>query len=132
MEDRLRAILKQNIDGWSGVGLDEGPAFFYTCAQLLVYVLTMLGGCDRFKKELNYMTNPYIPRDISEIANRVLRFFANLSKRSILSDQTFDLVYSLIVANRDAVLAQKGNEALLEEAFFAGLHGDNVLLRVRA
>jgi hypothetical protein len=123
---QLRKELERIIKGPSYDGAISEELYYFMLAQVLVYVFEELGGCNRYRNQFNYLINPYIPRDIQNICKRVLHFLDNAFVKLKIESQNFERGYHLLCKYRERHIKGRINRKACEDAFYSGLHSDNV------
>lgn len=101
--------------------------YYFWLAQALMAVFSLMGGADKYRRELNYLTNPAVRKGLQLLNKRVLKFLANINYSVIMQKQELAEVYEQLVewdkANGESYL----DENKCEDAFYRGLHEDNFL-----
>lgn len=128
--EELKQKLIKTINASQKSGFDCEEEYYFALAQVLVYIFVKLGGIDKYMREFNYLTNPYIPANIQDISKRTLRFIKNISKMVDIEDESFVKAYKLLFSMQSGFVAKNINEKECENAFYSGLHTENVFLNM--
>lgn len=102
--------------------------YFFVLAQFIIYVFEALGGVDKYKKEINYLTNSYIPKSIREIGERNINFLKKLSTKLSMKGIDGSKIYKALLENKDRYINNSLNEQLCSDAFFRGLYNSNLFI----
>lgn len=121
---KLLSILK-NDDIRS---FNDEKEYYFSLGQILSAVFTKIGGYDKYRKEFNYLTNPYLPISINDLGIRIIKFLEKAPKLFKSKDMTFDKIYNLLLQEQALYLDEKINNVVCEEAFYEGLYSKNVFL----
>lgn len=113
-------------DDYSGGEIGE-EMYFFIMGQFLVSVLAKAGGLDRRMRELNYMTNPYVPIGIREIERRTMRFLKRFKEAGGHIGNKENLAFQILERFRSINDEGIKSEKACEEAFYLGLHSENVI-----
>lgn len=100
--------------------------YFYILGQILSAIFIKIGGFDMFRKEYNYLTNPYISRSIFELRKRILRFLKNSSLLVNMDNEVFKAIYNLLFIRE--VGSNSNNIRNIEDAFYEGLYAENIII----
>jgi len=120
---------KINID--SVFTFDSAEQYFFTLGQFLIYAFTQLGGVHKFNKEFNYLTNPYLPQDVQQLAIRIVRFLSKLPADIVCNSKATSNILNSLIQCKDQFCNNPMNLSTCTEAFFEGLHSENIFLGAR-
>ncbi len=109
--------------------LNNPEEFYYLLGQFVIYVFHCLGGANKFKREINYLTNPSQPQTISRLGQRNIDFLKNYPNLVKIKTDLAANVYRLLIDNQTAFIHDSLAEGPCSEAFYQGLYEDNFLLQ---
>jgi hypothetical protein len=121
-----RDRLFQKLIGAQNLIFDNGEEYFFTLGQFLTYSFSCLGGIHKYNKEFNYLTNPYLPKDIQQLGLGIVRFITKLYARKIDFKQSTLKISQILVENSDFYCNSTVNIQSCTDAFFEGLHSKNM------
>lgn len=105
------------------IEFENEEQYYFTLAQTLTAVFIILGGVDKYRNEYNYLTNPYTPMAIYELAKRILKFSLRFRNNySISNPQLIRVIDALLISSDKFVNNTKINDKKAEVAFYIGLH----------
>jgi hypothetical protein len=121
-----RDRLFQKLIGAQNLIFDNGEEYFFTLGQFLTYSFSCLGGIHKYNKEFNYLTNPYLPKDIQQLGLGIVRFITKLYAQKIDFKQSTLKISQILVENSDFYCNSTVNIQSCTDAFFEGLHSKNM------
>ncbi|MBA1337059.1 MAG: hypothetical protein HPY66_3495 [Firmicutes bacterium] len=113
-------------DDYSGGEIAE-EMYFFIMGQFLVFALVKAGGLDRRMRELNYITNPYLPIGIKEVERRTMRFLKRFKEAGGCAGHRENFIYRILEKYRYINGEGIKNQRTCEEAFYLGLHSENII-----
>lgn len=126
--EKLRNKYQQRMTNSALEEFDNAEEFFYTMGQLLIFAFHQLGGVHKFNREFNYLTNPYLPVDIQQLGQRIIRFLSKLPADQIIPESA--AFYSLQSLKKSGSKYCHGcvNLNSCSDAFYEGLHQNNLFI----
>lgn len=110
------------------VSFGSPEEFYYVLGQFLIYVFSQLGGIHKYQKEFNYLTNPYLPRDVRQLGSRVIRFFTRLPVQFLQADSLIAHTCRCLIEKSHYYQTKDIDIPSCTEAFFEGIHCDNMFI----
>lgn len=101
--------------------------YYFLLGQCLVYVFTQLGGVHKYKKEFNYLTNPYLPQDVHQLGIRILRFLSKLPASFLNDNPVVSHIIRSLINKKQQYCDIHVNPSTCSDALFEGLHSDNII-----
>jgi len=107
----------------SCITFDSEEEYFFILGQFIAYVFKLLGGTHKYNSEFNYLTNPYIPKNMYGLGNRNIRFLKNINKKIKIKPYN---IYKALLNNSHKFIKYDLNEKKCSDSFFHGLHSKNL------
>lgn len=124
LAEKLSNIIKDN----DIQSFEDEYEYYFALGQILSALFIKIGGFDKYRKEFNYLTNPYLPQEICALGARVVRFLGKFDKKLEYREASFDKVYNLLLDKSHLYLHHRTGKSACEEAFYEGLYSDNAFL----
>ncbi|MFZ5968494.1 MAG: hypothetical protein ACOYVK_15175 [Bacillota bacterium] len=122
----IRHKFKTKLMTSSDISFDSAEEFYYILGQFLVYVFQLLGGADKYKKEFNFLTNPYLPLGIQDICTRIIAFLKRLPHDVLYQNSGTIEVYEAFIFHEISYTKNPINQNTCTQAFYQGIHEENV------
>jgi hypothetical protein len=121
---KIRSIVasngKENFKG--------AEEYYFALGQILCAVFIEMGGFDKYRKEFNYLTNPYIPSSIQKLCFRILSFLGKYEKFINIHNNGFKVIKELLFSQKQTFTCEAINKVTCESAFYSGLYSDNIFI----
>lgn len=130
-EQRLRQQVTRKMAAPGDMALISADEYYYLLAQVLNAVFRELGGPDVRRTEYNYLTNPSVRKGMAYQGRRIGHFLAAIRPKLAIADPQLVAAYAAVLAAAARYTEDDLNEAQCEDAFYAGLHDDNLFMRQR-
>lgn len=121
-------FLKQLSES-QAICINSSEQFFFILGQFIIYLFYCLGGVDQYKNEINYLTNPYLPKSIFELGQRNIKFISHFPKLLKSPSKPINKVYNALMDSYSVYNNPTINESSCSSAFYEGLYGNNLLIK---
>ena len=110
------------------ISIMDSAEYYYVLGQFVMYIFHSLGDLNKYKKEINHLSNPIVTQSMYLLAKRNLRFVENYPKLIKQKNSFIEIVYETILNQKDKFVTPFINEKLCSDAFYKGLYEDNFLV----
>lgn len=101
--------------------------YYFALGQALTAIFIKLGGIDLYRREFNFLTNPYLPLPIYDLAKRILKFLSKSKDKVLIADASLEKILIALFLSENEFITPKINMQAAEDAFYDGLHYDCLL-----
>lgn len=105
---------------------DSQEEYFFVLGQFLIYAFSRLGGIHKYRKEFNYLTNPYLPQNVQQLGIRVVRFITKLPKQLTGGNDAASFTAQALIKYSQVYCHAAVDILSCTEAFFEGIHSNNL------